>query len=179
MRTLTDAVLPAMYDKLDQLDQHQSDVALFFWQSNLLQQEATLWTPVCLPIANPPPYAERVASQPAVRYEPVQQKFPLPQNENAVTMTILRPVIQALVADLFLHTGLEVTSSIIDEAPAAGPGTSAIGLRRPEDVDEEQWLNVQKFLIQVKLLSPEVRLTMCVADIAGLVQPLAVSSRRR
>lgn len=175
---MVQSTLPEFYKTLSELDDTRAEIALAGWHSNLRTQEATLWRPVETPIHNPPPYSMRSAARTAPGYDSVQLTETLPQNEAEIASAILALSLNRLTEDLIRESNCEVTSSLVGPAEDCGSGTSDIGLRRPRAMDRVGWDNVEKFVLKVKLLSPDVRVRSRVADAAGLDGPAPLRSRR-
>ncbi len=149
--------------QLADLDPGQSRRALAFWIKRLLDQEASLWELVngWASSDSPQPYDERSPLLNPTRHDPVQLVAALPQNEVELTSTVLSPSLKGLVEDLFRYSGLAVTSSLLGHAYITGSGTSDISLRQPAGLSHGAWLEVEKFVVEVKLLSPDVSLHSC------------------
>lgn len=172
--------MPALYEALGQLPDTRSEMALARWHTNLRSQEGTLWKAVDPPIRNPPPYAFRLALQPTPAHDQIRLIDPIPQNEPGITASILAPSLRNLVSDFFQDTGVTVLSSAVDVAAENGSGTSDIGLRKTQELEEQVWSTMQKFLIEIKLLSPEacLRGVHVDADTPGLEKSTSLCARR-
>lgn len=136
---------------------------LGLWHVNLRAQERSLWKAVNRRITNPPPYPVRVRRDPLPpRYDPVALVRNLPANEVAITNSLLIPSFTNLVRDFFDDmSGFSVDSCELGVPPDIGSRTTDIALLIGTGLSSDVWKDYLKFLVEVKLLSPDVSLWSC------------------
>lgn len=77
-------------------------------------------------------------------------------NEVTITGSILVPSYTALVRAFFRTSSIRVASYHVGAAVDVGSGTSDMGLLRDDGITVAEWEDYEKFVLEVKLLSPLV-----------------------
>lgn len=155
---LVSGALPAVLERVANLEQNVARAVLKRWHDGLRFQERRLWDAVdpLVPLRNPPPYAIRVQPSPSPEFDRVSLVRQVPTNELGIASAILVPSYSALIRDFFWVSGVAVSSFEVGAAEDVGPGTSDLGLLSGNGISSDEWLNYEKFVLEVKLLSPQV-----------------------
>lgn len=138
----------------------EAKVLLDEWHVRLRDQEGALWEMAdqLVRFPNPPPYPVRVSRDPLPpQYHPVTLVGQLPTNEIGITTNLLIPPFTRLVRRFFKISGFPVDSCEVGAAPDIGSGTSDIALLGAA-LSSDARRDYLKFLVEVKLLSPDVSL---------------------
>ncbi|CAK9782433.1 unnamed protein product [Cutaneotrichosporon oleaginosum] len=154
IHTFVHNLLSPVFAAMERLSDSRAEVLLLRWHDALRMQEARLWAFASLDSVWPPtPYAQRGPST-----TDVTLVSSLPDNEVGITGEILVPSIKQLVHAFFQSNWIDTLSHVVGAAPDVGSGTADIALRRPADWTSQSkpdWDNVEKFVIETKLLSPQ------------------------